>query len=172
MIRGILLIVIFAAGFAAGGLFPSFSAQYHQRLQAQYDQVSIDLAAFEAIADRFHGGSIEALVQHHLNSTDPTFHAEGAAIQLMIESKAQLAESQAAAEAPYVDQAVWLYRNREADIVQRTWASFQPTMVTTENAVTFSLTIATALLILAWIITSLISSGFKRLFSTKRTPAH
>ena len=171
MIRGILYILIFAAGFVAGGLFPSFSAQYHQRLQAQYDQVSIDLAPFEAIADRFHGGSMEALVEHHLNSTDPTFYAEGKAIQLMIDSKARLAESQAAAEAPYVDQAVWLYRNRDEAIVQRTWESFQPAMVTSENAVTFSLTIATAVLLVAWIVSALLSAGFRRLFTTKRSAA-
>ncbi len=90
----------------------------------------------------------------------------------MIDSKVQLAESKAAAEAPYVDQAVWLYQNRDADTVKRTWESFQPAMVTTEHAITFSLTIATALLVLAWILATMITSGFKRLFSTKRSPAH
>ena len=100
MIRGIVYIVVFATGFLAGGLFPSFSAQYHQRLQAQYDQVTIDLAPFQKIADNYHDGSLDALVQHHLNSSDPTFHAEGEAIQLMLDSRIRLAESKNMADAP------------------------------------------------------------------------
>jgi len=170
MIRGIIYIVIFIAGFAAGGVFPSFSTQYHQRLQAQFDQVSIDLAPFHAIADQFHGGSMPALVQHHLDSSDPTFRAEGQAIQAMIDNQTKLAESKAAAEAPYVAQAIWLYRNRDETVVRRTWEDFEPILITSENAVTFSLTIATALLVLAWLITTLISSSLRRMLATKRTP--
>ena len=78
MLRTLLFVVIFTVGFAAGGVFPSFSVQYHHRLQAQHDQVTMDLAAFQNIAAQYHGGSLASLVQHHLDSTDPTFHAEGA----------------------------------------------------------------------------------------------
>jgi hypothetical protein len=168
MIRGIIYIIVFAAGFSAGGLFPSFSAQYHQRLQAQYDQVSIDLAPFQHIADRFHGGSLDGLVQHHLNSTDPTFHAEGEAIQLMIDSQARLVESKAAAQATYVDQAVYLYQHRDRQVVQATWKAFTPSMVTSENAITFSLTITTAAILLLWGIWSTLGLAL-RAGTTKRT---
>ena len=171
MIRGIIYIIVFAAGFIAGGLFPSFSSQYHQRLQAQFDQVSIDLAPFQQIANRFHGGSMEALVQHHLNSTDPTFNAEGQAIQAMIDNQARLAESKAAAEATYVDQAVYLYKHRDEQIVRATWQGFTPSLVTSESAVTFSLTIATAAILLLWGIWSALA-GLVRSFTTKRTAAH
>jgi hypothetical protein len=166
MIRGIIYIIVFLTGFFAGGLFPSFSAQYHQRLQAQYDQVSIDLAPFQNIADRFHGGSLDALIQHHLLSTDPTFHAEGEAIQLMINSKAQLAESKAAAEAPYIDQARYFYKHMDENIAQATWKSFTPAVITTEHAVTFSLTIATLSIIVLWAILALLSLAMRRIRAT------
>lgn len=171
MIRGIIYIIVFAAGFMAGGLFPSFSAQYHQRLQAQFDQVSIDLAPFQQIANQFHGGSLDALVEHHLNSTDPTFHAEGEAIQAMIDNQARLAESKAAAEATYVDQAIYLYKNRDEQIVRSTWTGFTPSLVSSESAVTFSLTIGTAAILLLWGIWSAIAGLFRNL-TTKRTATH
>jgi len=150
MIRSIIYIAVFIIGFAAGGLFPSFSVQYHQRLQAQYDQVTVDLAPFQEIADRYHDGSLDALVQHHLNSTDPTFYAEGEAIYLMMDSQVRLAESKAAAEAPYVDQTLYFYQRMDEDVARATWDSFTPALVTTENAMTFALTIGAITLLLFW----------------------
>ena len=162
MIRSIIFITIFIGGFFAGGLFPSFSTQYHLRLQAQYDQVTIDLAPFEDIARQYHDGSLDALVQHHLNSTDPTFHAEGEAIQLMINSQAQLAESKAAAEAPYVDQILYFYRHADNHIAQATLDSFTPVLVTTENAITFALTIGAIVILAFWAVWTLLVLAFRR----------
>lgn len=169
MIRGIIYILVFATGFFTGGLFPSFSAQYHQRLQAQYDQVTIDLAPFQKIADRYHAGSLDALVQHHLNSTDPTFHAEGEAIQMMIDSQLRLAESEATVDAPYVDQAWYFYKRMDEEVARATWDSFTPALITTENAVTFSLTIATLAILILWVAWSAVGLIIRRTRTTSRT---
>ena len=162
MTRSIIFIAIFVIGFFTGGLFPSFSTQYHLRLQAQYDQVTIDLAPFQEIANQYHGGSLDALVQHHLNSTDPTFHAEGEAIQLMINSQVRLAESKAAAKAPYLDQALYFYRHADNKVAQTTLDSFTPTLVTTENAITFALTVGTITLLLFWAGWALLAIAFRQ----------
>jgi hypothetical protein len=167
MIRGIIYIAVFATGCFLGGLFPSFSIQYHQRLEAQYDQVSIDLAPFEEIANRYHGGDLEALVQHHLNSTDPTFHAEGEAIQLMIDSQAYLAESKAAASSPYVDQAVYFYRHMDDAVGTAVLDGFVPTLVTTENAITFALTIGTVTICVFWLLWNATSLALRRAFAAR-----
>lgn len=167
MIRALIFIAVFAAGFAAGGIFPSFSAQYHQILQARYEQVSIDLEPFQQIADRYHGGSMDALIQHHLNSTDPTFYAEGEAIQLMLDSQAQLAESKATAQSPYIDQAVYLYRHLDQDVADQVWQGFTPTLVTSERGVTFSLTVATIVLAGFWGLWAALGFGARRLLGGK-----
>jgi hypothetical protein len=167
MIRGILYIVIFTAGVAAGGLFPSFSTQYHQRLQAQHEQVNLDLAPFQSIADRYHSGDLDALIQHHLNSTDPTFHAEGEAIRLMIDSRELLAESQSASQASYTNQAFWLYQHRNESVVRATWESFQPTVIATSNAITFSLAAGGIIVLLLWLVFTAISYSLSHLFTSK-----
>jgi len=96
MFRVLVYILVFLTGALAGSAFPSYSAQYQQRLYGQLDQVERDLAPFQAIADELHAGSMEALVAHHLRSRDPTFYAEGEALRKMVFSRDQLA--QAAAE--------------------------------------------------------------------------
>jgi hypothetical protein len=169
MIRGLVYLVIFLAGFALGGVFPSFSAQYHQRLQAQFEQVDMDLAPFQEIANRFHGGSLDALIQHHLNSSDPTFYAEGEAIQLMIDSRNRLAESRTAAESGYLEQAVYLYRNRSDAAVQATWESFSPALLATETAISFALTVAITLLLAVWLLGSTLTFAIRRSRAAKRS---
>ena len=169
MVRTLIFIAVFAVGFFAGGLFPSFSNQYHQRLQAQFDQVNIDLEPFQQIADSYHGGSMEALVQHHLASPDPTFHAEGEAIQAMLSSQSRLAEAKAAANAPYTDQAIYIYRNLDPQVSQAVFDTYSPALVTTENAITFALTIATIILALFWALWLTTRLVLKRLLSARRT---
>ena len=166
MFRGIIYIVVFVTGFAVGGLFPSFSAQYHHRLQAQYEQVNMDLAPFEKIADQYHNGDMDALVQHHLNSTDPTFYAEGEAIQLMMNSQARLAESQATADAPYLEQVKYFYEHLDENIARSTIESFTPGMITTREALTFSLGIAALFIIALWLVWNLLALTIRGLRTT------
>ena len=118
MIRGLLLIGIFGGGFLLGGAFPSYSVQYKNRLFAQYDQVSIDLEPFQVIANRYHGGSLEALVGHHLDSNDATFRDEGLAIQAMLSNQEILAEAQIALSGSLLEQARYIFEHAEDGLVR------------------------------------------------------
>lgn len=168
MIRGTIYILVFVAGALLGSQFPAFSNQYHQRLQARYEQVSMDLAPFEAIADRYHDGSMEALVQHHLNSADPTFYAEGEAIQLMLDSRQRLGESESVATDGYLAQAAWLYRHRDDVLVSATSDGFQPALLADTRALSFAASIGALLAVAVWLLLSLIGYGAGRFISTKR----
>ena len=90
LVRGLIDRAVLVAGTVAGGCVPGFIVQYRQRVGGRLDQVVMDLAPFRAIAERFHGGSLDALIQHHLVSPDATFRAEGAAIQAMVDSELRL----------------------------------------------------------------------------------
>ena len=80
LIRGLLDRVVLVGGVLSGGTTSSFIAQYRQCIGGHLDQVLQDIAPFQQIANLRHGGSLDALIQHHLKSTDPTFYDEGAAI--------------------------------------------------------------------------------------------
>lgn len=129
LIRGLLDRIVLVGGAIAGGTTPSFVAQYRQRVGGRLDQVLQDLAPFQAIADRYHGGSLEALVQHHLASTDPTFHAEGAAIQAMMDSAVRLREAYQALQGSLAEQLAYLAANADPEIVRATWEVYDPSFV-------------------------------------------
>jgi hypothetical protein len=162
MIRSLIYIVIFALGTLAGSLFPSFSIQYQNALHARYEQVFTDLAPFQEIADRYHGGSLAALIQYHLNSEDPTFHDEGVAIQSMALSRAQLAESGGAMEASFFDQALHFFIEGDPELVGATWDNFTPAFVTTRAALTFALSVGLILSVIFFLSSHMVRMWVRR----------
>jgi hypothetical protein len=126
LVRGLLDRLVLLVGTVAGGCVPGFITQYRQRVGGRLDQVQIDLAPFQEIARRFHGGDLTALVAHHLKSSDPSFHAEGQAIQNMLESLARLKEMMEGLTGSVWQQIWYLARYYDKDIGAATWHDFLP----------------------------------------------
>jgi hypothetical protein len=117
---------------------PSFIAQYRQRLGGMLDQAMKDLALFQEIANRHHGGDLQRLIQHHLKSSDVTFRDEGRAIQAMVETVARLKESLAALNAEFWGQLAYLTQHGDPAIARATWDAFVPAMSFTPEALMFA----------------------------------
>ncbi len=147
-IRGLLDRMVLLLAVVAGGCVPSFVNQYHQRVGGRLDQVILDLAPFQQIADRYHGGSLDALVQHHLRSSDPTFHAEGLAIQAMINSAAHLQDVLLALNTDMLHQIAYLAMTYDADILHSTLKVYEPAFVLTMDG----LLIAGSAGLLIWLL--------------------
>lgn len=166
LIRGVLDRVVLVGGVLAGGTTPSFIAQYRQRISGRLDQVLQDLAPFQEIANLRHGGSLEALVQHHLKSTDATFHDEGAAIQAMLDAARRLREAVAGLEGTLTEQFWYLLRHPDASVIRATWDAYQPSFVLSVDGLIF----ATGVGLVIWLVflgvwalmSSLVSPGRRR----------
>lgn len=126
LLRGLLDRVVLVTGVVAGGMVPSFLAQYRQRVGGALGQALKDLAPFQQIADQFHGGSLDKLIAHHLASPDASFHAEGAAIRAMVDSVASLRAALAALDTDVFHQLFYLLSTPDAPLLHATWAAFRP----------------------------------------------
>lgn len=126
ILRGLLDRLVLLGAVLAAGCAPSFIAQYRQRVGGRLDQVVADLMPFQQIADRFHGGSLAALIQHHLRSSDTTFHAEGAAIQAMVDAEAGLRAMLEGLNADLLHQIGFLLAHHDPAIARATWEAFVP----------------------------------------------
>jgi Protein of unknown function (DUF2937) len=144
-IRGILDRIILVIGVVAAGCIPSFIAQYRQRVGGRLDQVLQDLAPFQAIADQFHHGSLQELIQHHLASVDSTFHDEGAAIQVMVDSAEQLRQALQALNTDLLHQLIYLIPNADPLIARSTWEIFSPSFNLTVESVVFAVAVGVAI---------------------------
>jgi hypothetical protein len=157
LLRGILDRVVLVGAVLAAGCVPSFVAQYRQRLGGMLDQATQDLALFQDIANRFHGGDIQRLIKHHLASSDPTFRAEGTAIQVMVETVARLRESLAALNTGFYGQLEYLVRDGDPAVARATWDAFVPAMSLTTEALLFAFAsgvVVWLLFLVAWIATA------------------
>lgn len=144
-IRGILDRIILVIGVVAAGCIPSFIAQYRQRVGGRLDQVLQDLAPFQEIANQFHHGSLQELIQHHLASADATFHDEGSAIQTMVVSAEQLRQALEALNTDLLHQLVYLLADADPLIARATWEIFSPSFNLTVESVVFALVIGVAI---------------------------
>ena len=149
--RTLIYLLVFVVGFAGGSLFPSYSLHYKQRVLAQFDQAAMDLGPFQEIANRHHDGSMASLIQHHLNSEDPTFYEEGLAIQMMVDNHAQLAAAATALEGSFVDQLQYLAAHNEDALAADTRATYTPVLVPTTDAMIFAAVSGGALCLLAFV---------------------
>jgi hypothetical protein len=141
LIRGFLDRIILVISVVAAGCIPSFIAQYRQRVGGRLDQVLQDIAPFQAIANQFHHGSLQELIQYHLASADATFHDEGTAIQAMVDSAEQLRQALEALNTDLFHQLVYLLTKADPLIARATWEIFSPSFNLTSESMVFALVV-------------------------------
>jgi hypothetical protein len=145
ILRAFLDRVILLAGVVVAGCVPGFIAQYQQRLGGRLEQVVRDLTPFQAIADREHHGSLAELVQYHLQSTDPTFHQEGAAIQAMLDSAEHLRAMLQGMNTDLGHQFLFLLSHTDSSVLHAAWGDYHPAFALDLQGVLFALVIGALL---------------------------
>lgn len=148
MIRGLLDRIVLLLGVVIAGCVPSFIAQYRQRASGRLEQVLADLAPFQQIADHEHGGSLADLVRYHLQSSDPTFHREGAALQSMLDSAERLRSLLQGLDTDLYHQGVYLLGHADLDLARATWSLYQPGFALTAQSMAFALIVG----VLLWLL--------------------
>jgi len=163
IVRAFLDRIILLVGVVAAGCVPSFIVQYRQRLDGRLEQVLMDLAPFQAIADHEYQGNLQQLVEHHLQSTDPTFHQEGTAIQAMVHSADQLREMVAGLNTDVAHQFAYLLGHSDHALLLTTWSDYRPGFSLEIQGVLFAVAVGVTLwglflvlwFALAWLLGSI-----------------
>jgi hypothetical protein len=145
-----------------GGLVPGFIAQYRQRLGGRLDQARLDLAPWQHLADQYYQGDIEQLIRYHLDSTDPTFHGEGAIIRALVTTVQQLQSAIDALHGSLFHQTVYLALHGDPGLARATLHDFVPTFALSSEGIVFALAFALAVWLLfefLWYLIALLSPG-------------
>jgi hypothetical protein len=169
VLRGLLDRIVLVAGTVAGGCVPGFIQQYRQRVGGRLDQVQIDLAPFQEIARRYHDGDMDKLVRHHLASTDPTFHAEGEALQAMMTSLSRLQSMVEGLSGSIWQQIGYLLRRYDGAIGAATWQDHVPTFSLDPGSVVVALTVGVS----CWLVFHLLwmaGRGLRNLVAAQLAP--
>ncbi|HUA24311.1 MAG TPA: DUF2937 family protein [Steroidobacteraceae bacterium] len=153
-IRGFVDRLLLICAIVAGGLVPGFISQYRQRLGGMLDQARADLAPWQRIAEQNFHGDLYQLIQYHLASKDPTFHAEGAAISSLVASVQHLQSEVAALHGNLFRQVAYLALHVDPAIAHATLGDWVPTFGLSTEGISFALLFALCLWLLFQILWS------------------
>jgi hypothetical protein len=148
IVRGLIDRAVLVAAAVAGGLIPGFMAQYRQRLGGRLDQAKLDLEPWQKLADQFYHGDLGKLIQYHLDSTNPTFHAEGAVIRALVETVHQLQGAVDALHGSLASQAAYLALHADPGLVRATLGDWVPTFALSGEGLAFAAVFA----VLVWLV--------------------
>lgn len=169
LLRGLLDRVFLIAAVIAGGLVPGFIAQYRQRLGGRLDQARLDLEPWQKLADQFHHGSLEQLVQYHLDSSDPKFHAEGAVIRTLVDSVQQLQLAVDALHQNLFRQIAYLAVHTDPQLAHATLADWVPTFAFSLEGMLFALLFALGVWLLFHGLWEALAFGGRHAFGRRYT---
>ena len=170
LVRGLFDRILLICAVVAGGLVPGFITQYRQRLGGRLDQAQLDLALWQKIADQYFHGDLAKLIQYHLASKDPTFHAEGAAISSLVSTVQHLQADMAALHGNLFQQIAYLAFNTDQGIARATLGDWVPTFGLSTDGILFALIFAVGLWLLFQAVWSLTAAGGRRLSSRLSRP--
>ena len=159
-VRGLLDRVLLVCAAVAGGLVPGFIAQYRQRLGGRLDQARLDLAPWQQLADQYYQGDIERLIRYHLESSDPTFHGEGAIIRALVTTVQQLQSAVDALHGNLFQQAAYLALHADPGLARATLHDWVPTFALSSEGIVFALAFGVAVWLLfhaLWHLIALLS---------------
>ena len=170
-LRGLLDRMLLVCAAVAGGLVPGFIAQYRQRLGGRLDQVRLDLEAWQKVADQFYHGDLERLIEYHLGSTDPTFHAEGGVIRALIATVHQLQGAVDALHGSLFRQFAYLALHTDPGLARATLTDWVPTLTLSAEGLVFALAFALGIWLLFHLLWWLVARGGQRLIGRRAARA-
>ena len=166
-VRGLLDRLLLICAVVAGGLIPGFIAQYRQRLGGRLDQARLDLAPWQRLADQFHHGDIQSLIQYHLDSADPKFHAEGDVIRALVDTVHQLQGAVDALHGSLFRQVGYLLLHADAGLARATFTDWVPTFALSAEGVLFALVFAAVIWLIFHAVWELAALTGRRLSSPR-----
>lgn len=155
---------VFVACILIAGALPGYMQQYRQQVDGRLAQVETDLAPFVRIAQQRHNGDLDALIDHHVQSSDQTFAREGEAIKNMHSAAGRLLDTRRGLQGSAWQQLWFLTRNVDPEVARATWRSYAPAIVFNTESLILALIGGTLLwLILRFVLA--IARAFWRVFS-------
>jgi len=148
MFANYLRLIVFALGLLVGIQVPGFVDQYAKRVSAHHSEVARNFAGFQDTANRYFGGSVAALVAHHLASTDQAFKDEATSIQTMYDRLTALTAELAALRGPLIKQIIHVAFSPNKEILNETRLEYTYTVPLNGPAVVSGVAIGTLLAML------------------------
>jgi len=140
--RHYITMIVFAIGLLVGIQLPNFVDQYEKRVDAHFVEANEDLSGFQKIADLFHHGDIEELIDKHEQSRDPTFRAEALPIKNIYQRKIRFEREIKALHTSFVGKVAHILTAGDMTIINETYNNYSANLPLNTNAIASGLALA------------------------------
>lgn len=160
--------VVFTLSLLLGLQIPNFLQQYEMRLQGHFAEAQLQLAQFQALADAYFDGDLQALIRKHKGSQVPLFRDEALVIEqsyLRVQMLQQKIDN--------IEQPIWkrvgaVSQEVTQPIFKESWAGYQANIVLNQQAIIVGLTVAVSLMLLLELMLYILKVGLLKIFSDNK----
>ena len=135
IIKDYFIRIAFAVGILLGVQVPNFMNQYIQRIDAHHSEARENLCGYQSIADRYHQGSIEKLIEKHEKSMDPTFRQEAVPIKALFAREARFKSEAEYLNANLFLQTLHVIFEGDREIIRETYDNYSATIPLNAEAI-------------------------------------
>ncbi|WP_211829912.1 DUF2937 family protein [Kistimonas asteriae] len=137
MIRGYFRLLLFSVCLLTGIQVPGFIDQYQKRIDAHFREAAINLSGFQATADQYFEGSMNALINHYQSSPDPVFTQDASSVRQIYDRYLMLEREQAALSQPWYRVALHVASRYGNAFFNETLSSFSHSIPMTWQAISW-----------------------------------
>jgi phytoene dehydrogenase-like protein len=144
-----LLIALACAALLVGAQAPAFVEQYRHRLDAHLAELTTDLEKWQAVADKYFNGSLQALLDYHARSVDKVFQAEADPLREMLDRRARFSVEAAGLQGGLPHQLLYLASRGDPELLDETWRGYGASVPLNASGLLAGVTLALVVLVLA-----------------------
>ena len=152
MLRSYLRLVLFALGLLVGVQVPGLINDYSQRVQAHLIEARNSLLGFNATAQKFFSGDLQALVEHYRSSDDPVFRSDADSIASLLTRSQALEHEWRALQGPWYARDWHVLVGADPQIREETLQGYKYQVLLAPEAIGWGIACA---LLLAWLVESI-----------------
>lgn len=142
MFRSYLRLALFALGLLVGVQVPGFIDDYGKRVEAQRIESQRGLEGFEATAQRFFKGDMQALVAHYQASADPVMRSDAASVEVLVQRSQWLEREWRAMQGPWYSQAWHLLTAADRELLAATYNVYRYQVLLAPEAIAWGISCA------------------------------
>lgn len=163
-----LIVIVACISLLLGLQVPNFVDQYQKRVDAHLREVTVNLQAFQDIANKYFGGDMNKLIELHRNSAEKPFQEEGAAIEKMVQRKLRFEADLAALQASLPVKALNVLLHGDRELIDEALAQYSYAVPLNQDALAFGAGAAIVILLLVELLLALARYASKKLFRSLR----
>ncbi|MDX1525019.1 MAG: DUF2937 family protein [Pseudidiomarina maritima] len=168
MLRRYFSLLLALTAALVGVQIPNYVTQYQQRIDAQYTEAMIYYREYQAIADTYLNGDMQALLAAHENSDNDIFKAEAVPLRTLIDRVELLSYEQQQLQRALPVQVWFIATQANPQIRQDTWRMYSYNVPMTTTAVVTALVSAVLTLLLWDACWGLLGWGWRRVRGTHK----